>query len=127
MSQTPITKRLFLGWLILFTFGMALWATPGEFFWGLGIGLITFSNLFLMPRQERSRPLNKRDLLWILGSLLGFAVFIFVSNQWLPDDLGAPVVMVIRHPAVVALLWGLAVFLTYRRYKVAEALTKKED
>ena len=119
MSQTPITKRLFIKWFIVFTIGMVLWASPVDLLWVIVI--VTFANLLLMPRQERSRPLTPRDILWIFGSVFSIAVLIFASKRWLPDDFGEPVVRIIRHPALVVVLWTTSVFLTYRRYKITRS------
>jgi hypothetical protein len=120
MSMTPITKKQFIGWFIVFTIGMALWASPSELLGGIGLGIMAIGNVILMAPRERSRPLPAREVLWIFGSLLVFAVLAFVSNRWLPDDFGAPVARAVRHPALVAILWALVAWFTYRRYRISK-------
>jgi len=115
MTPTPITKKQFIGWLIVFTFGMALWAFLADGLWGIGMAIVAFSNFILLTPHERSRRLPGREVLWLFGSLIVLAVLMFASKRWLPDDFGAPVARAIRHPAVVAVLWSLLVWLTYRR------------
>ena len=120
MKPTPIAKKQFINWLVVFTIGMALWATPGESLWGIALGFMTVGNLILMSSQERSRPLPRRDVFWTFVGIIVFAGLMFASKRWLPNDFGAPVAQVIRHPAFVAPLWALMVWHTYRRYKISK-------
>ena len=120
MTQAPISKNQFVGWLVVFTIGMALWASPGDSLWGVGIGLLAIGNLILMAPRELSRPVPARDVLWIFGTLLAFAFFMIASKRWLPEDFGASVARAIRYPALVAALWALAVWRTYGRSKVTK-------
>ncbi len=120
MKPTPITKKQFVNWFVVFTTGMALWATPSELLWGSAVGLMTIGNLILMNSQERARPLPQRDVFWIFVGIIVFAGLIVASKRWLPNDFGAPVAEVIRHPALVAPLWALMVWHTYRRYRISK-------
>jgi hypothetical protein len=121
MKPTAITKKQFVGWLIVFTLGMALWASPGQLFLGLGVGLVSFANLSLMTPDERSRPMRLMECWWALAALLVCAVLLFASKRWLPENFGAPFARVVRHPAFVGIVWALVVWLTYRRqYKATK-------
>lgn len=98
---------------------MTLWAWPSELLWPVGVAVLGFSNFVLMTPHERSRSVPAREVLWIFGGLLVFVLLMVASKWWLPHDFGVSLVRVIRHPVLVAILWALVSWLTYRRYRTS--------
>ena len=115
MAPKSITKRRFIGWFVVFTVGMAGWTLPGDLGLCIGIGMLAISNMILLSQRTHSRPLSAREMLWVLALLVGIVLLMSAAWRWLPNDLGAPFVKAIRHPASVAVLWMVGTWLTYRR------------
>lgn len=117
MASSSLTKRRFIGWFIVFTFGMAGWILPGDLGLCIGIGLMAFSNMILLSQRTYSRRPSAREKLWALALSVGIFFLMIAAWRWLPRDLGAPFVKAIRHPASVAVLWMVGTWLMYRQYK----------
>jgi hypothetical protein len=115
MALRPLTKKQFIGWLIVFTIGMTLWVSLPDSLWTIAIGIVTLGNLILITSNDRSLSLRTSEVLYICGGVLVFGALIFASKRWLSDDFGIPLAKAIRHPVSVAILWALAVCLIYRR------------
>ena len=95
----------------------ALWLTPGDIVWQFAPGLLFVGTLIEMPQQERARPLSALHTLWLLAGIVAFVGAIVLLNRWIPQDVGAPVIRVIRHPLLVVPLWAAVEILSYRRWK----------
>jgi hypothetical protein len=118
MRPTPITRKQFICWFIVFTIGVAFWASP---LWGVASLILVFGNLILLSPQERSRPVPAREVLWTFAGVAVLAILMVASKRWLPADFGAPLARVLQHPALVAILWAFVSWLTWRRVNRTDA------
>ena len=117
MSPTPITKRQFFSWLVVFTIGLAVWALPSDSGWFRGGSILACSNLILMSPSERSRHLRAREVLRIIALMIVYLVLMIVVGRSIPEHFGASLARLLQHPVSIAVIWLATVWIIYRRHR----------
>src|SRR4051812_44038505 len=93
--------------LLTLGIGIMLW---GHF--NLGVPFITASGIVCMSSTERSRPLSRKDAVWITVALLATAVLWLLPSNVLSDSAVASIERIVQHPAFLIPFWFLITFLT---------------
>jgi ribose/xylose/arabinose/galactoside ABC-type transport system permease subunit len=109
-----ISTKQFIVSEIALALGMGLVLCPGGLALSLATLLICASGFIMMTRAERSHPLASRDIVWIVATLLAFAVLVTAAKHFLSHDAVAPSIRFLRHPAFLLTIW---IFITWRGYR----------
>jgi hypothetical protein len=107
------TKQFIVSEIVL-TLSTGLLLCPGGLALSLATMLICASGFIMMTRAERFRPLGSRDIVWIVATLLAFAVLVTAAKHFLSDDTVASSILFLRHPAFLLPIW---IFITWRGYR----------
>jgi len=119
MHPLIVSRQQLISWVIVTGIGFAFWLAS-DILWGLGAGIIVFSQFIIMTPAERSRALTKRDLaagVIFIGILIGCG---FVAEHYFSQDTMRAVEHLMRHPAIVIPFWAGCVCLMYRRWRLSD-------
>ena len=115
-----ISTQQFIASETLLTLGIGFMLSS---YFNLGVPFITASGIVCISRTERSRPLSRKDAVWITVALFAMAVLWLFPSNALSDSTVASIERILQHPAFLIAFWLLSTFLTYRLWRHAKTTT----
>lgn len=102
----------------------AIWAVLMSLGWFSFLWVDAFGPMFFfaawfvgMPREELRRVIPVRELVWMTCILAAFIVGAIASRIFIPSSAENTAAQIFRHPAVIAALWALCLWLGYRGWR----------
>ncbi len=83
----------------------------------LGPACLVISALITMSREERSRPIPKPDIPWLVGGLALLFIVSLLLRRFAPEERWEPFTRALRHPIVVVPFWSVGILLTFRQWR----------